>query len=524
MPCNLLLRPATLLHSVTKRDVWRFFNMLTRCAGSSSQLDRFLEDPRRRTCAFVNPSPETMHDLEEIALQKSLELKETEECNVGVVVRLTWPTKGALPSPSSPTHVLSKLGWPTKEALPSPSPPLGLAWQHHPPATLLGSARQHHPPATLPPPPPESPQPPRRATGMRHVASFATAEVMTQVNEAVCSARARPELTEGGTGGVYLIRRPSREGVETVGVFKPSDEEAGRENNPRGLRGEEHAMREGFRLGSGAVRERVAYKLDRGYAGVPCTAVDKLRMRSRSGTRLCEQSGSIQRYVESEGDASEYRFDGSQFDEDACMRVALLDCWLFNCDRHEGNILVRPLREIDDEIDGEIDSEINGLYRIRLEPRAVPKRLIVPIDHAFILPNFGYYREAELAWRYWTAALRPFGEDAVKYVANIDIEAVCEPRLHLSHAPHAPAPPRTQPPTLPYPHPGHRMSRLRGVLAWESQLALRCVYAQCSSKPLSEIRTQLRNQPRSQPRWVERVRLRRRRQQMWHLLGRIELG
>ena len=46
-----------------------------------------------------------------------------------------------------------------------------------------------------------------------------------------------------------------------VAVFKPSDEEAGSENNPHGLRGENHMMREGFRMGDGAVRERVAYKL-----------------------------------------------------------------------------------------------------------------------------------------------------------------------------------------------------------------------------------------------------------------------
>ena len=55
----------------------------------------------------------------------------------------------------------------------------------------------------------------------------------------------RPELTEDGTGGVYLIRScsPVAEGEglpSPVAVFKPSDEEAGSHNNPRGLDGEEH--------------------------------------------------------------------------------------------------------------------------------------------------------------------------------------------------------------------------------------------------------------------------------------------
>ena len=50
-------------------------------------------------------------------------------------------------------------------------------------------------------------------------------------------------------------------------------------------------MREGFRPGGGAVRERVAYKLDRGFARVPRTAVDRLLMRTNSGTDEREQVG-----------------------------------------------------------------------------------------------------------------------------------------------------------------------------------------------------------------------------------------
>ena len=69
-----------------------------------------------------------------------------------------------------------------------------------------------------------------------------------------------------------------------VAVFKPADEEAGSENNPRGL--SEHVMREGFRPGGGAVRERVAYKLDRGFAGVPRTAYHGVILVRIDGRRV----------------------------------------------------------------------------------------------------------------------------------------------------------------------------------------------------------------------------------------------
>ena len=286
-------------------------------------------------------------------------------------------------------------------------------------------------------------------------ASFATQTVLREVREAVSEARdSRPELTQDGTGGVYLIRsrsrRPSGGAVEIaeaagpggdclhsplppMAVFKPSDEEAGSENNPRGLRGEEHVMREGFRPGGGAARELCAYRLDyRGFAGVPKTAIDQLLLRSRTGTRLCEQSGSIQQFVESQGDASEYRFDGSDFCVRASQRVALLDLRLFNCDRHEGNLLVRPscnasaaapLPTMRSSSEGSTPSS-SSLPSESF--RQGDKLDLVPIDHAFVLPHFGYFREAEFVWRYWLAADAPFADELVEYVAGLDLDADVE--------------------------------------------------------------------------------------------------
>ena len=149
-------------------------------------------------------------------------------------------------------------------------------------------------------------------------------------------------------------------------------------------------MREGFRPGGGAARELVAYQLDRGFAGVPKTAVDKLLLRTRTGTRLSEQTGSIQQFVESHGDASEYRFDGSEFSLRASERIALQDLRLFNCDRHEGNFLVcspKAGRERQGAAPSAGEGGEGGEGVTREDPTVTlegPKLELVPIDHAFI--------------------------------------------------------------------------------------------------------------------------------------------
>ena len=364
------------------------------------------------------------------------------------------PRAGRAAPPSSPAEDAPPL---------PPLPPLSTAVL--PPS--LGAASQQPPSLAPYRRPPLSSRP-----------SFATQTVVNAVVEAVAGSReTRPELTEDGTGGVYLIRsrRPSSDdepkaekeataattsqrssppAAPPVAIFKPSDEEAGSSNNPRGLHGEAHVMREGFRPGGGAAREVAAYKLDRGgFAGVPTTALDRLMLRTRTGTRLAEQTGSIQRFVPSEGDASDYRFDGSEFGLRASQRIMLLDLRLFNCDRHEGNVLVRPpplsscaegrcFPEEEEEEEGGKDGEQpcgenpdgqrggkggkgggkGGGEGGGSEGGGSGGLDVVPIDHAFVLPRFGYFREAELAWRYWLSAARPFSAEAVAYVAALNID------------------------------------------------------------------------------------------------------
>ena len=336
-------------------------------------VTRFMQTTQRRSCAFVNPDDVQLAELKRAAKSMSLALSHTCEENVGSVVRLSRQQ-----SSCSTSH-------------PNDQPGAGVS--------------------TL-------------ASPFNRAGSFNSDAVVNQVRRVVSGSRERPKLTEDGTGGVYIIRESSREAAERsserssnggeesppqlphtpapIAVFKPTDEEAGSANNPRGLIGEAHVMREGFRLGGGAVRERLAYKLDRGFARVPRTAVDQLLLRSPSGIHMRSQCGSIQEFVPSDGDASDFRFDGSEFDDAQSQRLMLQDCRLFNCDRHEGNILVK---------------------RPPPQQPAGTKCDLVPIDHAFILPRFGFFREAEFAWRYWTSAAKPLEREAVSYIAALNVDA-----------------------------------------------------------------------------------------------------
>ena len=87
-------------------------------------------------------------------------------------------------------------------------------------------------------------------------------------------------------------------------------------------------------------------------AGIPPTTVQTLLLRTKSGNNLVEQSGSVQRFVSSEGSADDedtYGYGGAKFSQRAACRIALQDVRLFNCDRHGGNMLVRPPSEDDPE-------------------------------------------------------------------------------------------------------------------------------------------------------------------------------
>ena len=103
-------------------------------------------------------------------------------------------------------------------------------------------------------------------------------------------------LTTDGTGGAYIVKAVSG---RSIGIYKPSVEEAFGPENPRGYVSQQGGgigaaspLRPGFRVGRGFVRERAVYLLDKHsllQAGVPTTVVVKSN-QTRCGSR--KRSGS----------------------------------------------------------------------------------------------------------------------------------------------------------------------------------------------------------------------------------------
>ena len=67
---------------------------------SGAAVDRFLQDSRRRSCSFVNLSPNALQELTETARRHQLVLTSCVEQNVGTVARLAWPNR-AIDAPAA---------------------------------------------------------------------------------------------------------------------------------------------------------------------------------------------------------------------------------------------------------------------------------------------------------------------------------------------------------------------------------------------------------------------------------------
>eukprot|EP00750_Incisomonas_marina_P026289 INCI5892.5.p1 GENE.INCI5892.5~~INCI5892.5.p1 ORF type:complete len:548 (+),score=104.11 INCI5892.5:267-1910(+) len=204
-----------------------------------------------------------------------------------------------------------------------------------------------------------------------------------------------PSAVTDCTGGVYVLGNNDA-------VFKPRDEEAtglkSKSDQPLHV-GDTNPLRQGFRIGDGAIREVAAYHLDRAarhFARVPPTTLASVRsdvMRPNSKQQRFE--GSIQKYVTNTGSSED--FGSSCFDLEHIQAIALLDVRLFNTDRHGGNMLVQ-----------DCNSSSSG------------KRGLVPIDHGLCLPAFQHLGEFEVEWLYWREAREPLTPSARAHVADLD--------------------------------------------------------------------------------------------------------
>jgi len=197
-----------------------------------------------------------------------------------------------------------------------------------------------------------------------------------------CIESGRLELSPTGVGGTYIVLD---ENTTPIAIFKPVDEEPGAPNNPKGII--ESPL---LPYGGGAKREVAAFLLGSKLANVPEThLLDVVCADSKGGSH--KKFGSVQRYINNEGDAT--MFGASRFFLDDVQSIGLLDLRLLNLDRNGENILVQK--------DGD-------------------NFKLVPIDHAYILPN--KIESIWFEWMTWRQAKLPFQQRALDYIDSIDIE------------------------------------------------------------------------------------------------------
>jgi len=168
-------------------------------------------------------------------------------------------------------------------------------------------------------------------------------------NACSCIARGNMDLCPNGVGGTYFVRDETN---AAVAIFKPTDEEPGAPNNPKHI--VEHPI---LPPGGGAKREVAAYLLGHTLAKVPETRFIETAVTDITGLSI-RKSGSIQKFVENVGDAT--TFGSSNFCAEDVHNIGILDLILLNKDRNGENILVQ---KICDELH------------------------LIPIDHAYVLPN-----------------------------------------------------------------------------------------------------------------------------------------
>eukprot|EP00210_Caulerpa_lentillifera_P004492 g4286.t1 len=208
-----------------------------------------------------------------------------------------------------------------------------------------------------------------------------------------------PELCTLGTGGVYFIRGPYDEGNQrrnVLSVFKPTDEEPGEKNNPKGhscFSGndtERVGIKDGFRPGAGALRERAVYLLDyTSISGIPPTTIVSLKsstktMFSLDSSSTIDKIGSLQKYIPFDFDAEEC--GTGLFPVEEVQKICLADIRFVNKDRNGQNILIsrRP----------------NGTVTL------------TPIDHGYCFPS--NLKDIHFEWTYWPQAEHTFTNKFIK--------------------------------------------------------------------------------------------------------------
>ncbi len=210
------------------------------------------------------------------------------------------------------------------------------------------------------------------------------ADLLLQVQEGL--AEFPPVPCDEGVNGTYFLK--NKKG-KYIAVFKPEDEEIFSPHNPKSGAEQEDRMKSlvGLLPGEASRREVAAFLVDReGFFGVPKTAMASITHPLFNGTK----TGSMQEFVESDGPS--WDVGPSAFPVREVHKIGILDLYLFNFDRHGGNILL---------------NEEEGL--------------LIPIDNGFSLPDTVAVPNLWFEWMNWSQAKKPFDEDTRAFIDNLDV-------------------------------------------------------------------------------------------------------
>jgi len=138
--------------------------------------------------------------------------------------------------------------------------------------------------------------------------------------------------------------------------------------------------------GAGAHREVAAFKLDKGFVGVPETFL--VEVVPEEGTM---KKGSLQKFVSNNGDCSDV--GASKFSVDDVHKIGIFDIRILNMDRNDENLLV-------------IKSDQDKYWKL------------VPIDHTYAFPKKinSYFN-----WQFWPQAKKPFTNETLAYIQQINV-------------------------------------------------------------------------------------------------------
>jgi len=187
------------------------------------------------------------------------------------------------------------------------------------------------------------------------------------------------KLSDSGVGGTYVVSRI--ENSDPIAIFKPIDEEPGSSGNPKCTQNSFVPL---ISPGNGAYREVAAYKIDKGFVGVPETMFVEV-----TNDKGITKRGSLQKFVETVGDMTD--FGASKFSVDDVHKLGIFDIRILNMDRNDENILV---------------TKSDNMWKF------------IPIDHTYTFPPTinSYFN-----WQYWSQTKQPFSATNLDFIQSIDV-------------------------------------------------------------------------------------------------------